>query len=97
MFVHLFRPASIKLTFRRLTTIFSALFHEEGSNARTFENMVYSEFLKYARESASKIILVNLFIFTLGILTAFSRGKTSEMYLLLKYIGFDCSDYEKCY
>lgn len=54
-FLHLFRPnpASI-LTLRKLTMLLTPSFSPEGSNRKKFETEVYSVFVKYLREAASK-------------------------------------------
>jgi len=54
-FLHLLRPnpASI-LTLRKLTMLLTPSFSPEGSNKKKFETEVYSLFVKYLREAASK-------------------------------------------
>ena len=46
-------PASI-LTLRQLTMLLTPSFSPEGSNRKKFETEVYSLFVKYLREAASK-------------------------------------------
>lgn len=54
-FLHPLRPnpASI-LTLRKLTVLLTPSFSPEGSNRKKFETEVYSLFVKYLREAASK-------------------------------------------
>ena len=57
MFLHLLRPGpSQPLTVKNVTNLLKPEFSEEGSNSRTFENVVYAKFMKYLREAASKSI-----------------------------------------
>ena len=57
MFLHLLRPTPPQpLTVKNVTNLLKPEFSEEGSNSRTFENAVYTKFMKYLREAASKSI-----------------------------------------
>lgn len=58
LFIHLLRRnESPLLTIRKLQTLVSPQFSEQGTNQRKFEGEVYSDFIKYLREVASKYIL----------------------------------------
>ena len=58
MFLYLLRPSQAEtLTVKKVTHLLKTEFSEEGTNSRKFENAVYSQFLKYLREVASKIYL----------------------------------------
>ena len=53
-FLHLFRPSAAALLSRRkLVSLLTPHFSEEGSNARRDENSTYQVFLKYCQEAAS--------------------------------------------
>lgn len=52
-FVHLLRPSSCRLTVQILFHLLQPSFAETGSNARMYENLVYSKFVKYVREVSS--------------------------------------------
>ncbi|XP_070560094.1 uncharacterized protein [Ptychodera flava] len=70
-FIHLFQPnPSSALTVKKVVTLLTPLFSEEGSNKRTFESKVYSLFLKYLREVASgrrnRVSLSSVIQFTTG-------------------------------
>ena len=58
MFLYLLRHSQAEtLTVKKVTHLLKPEFSEEGTNSRKFENAVYSQFLKYLREVASKIYL----------------------------------------
>ena len=63
-FLHLLRPnpASI-LTLRKVTVLLTPSFSPEGSNRKKFETEVYSLFVKYLREAASKFHN-NIYVYT---------------------------------
>ena len=46
---HLFGPNDVSLVF-----LLKPVFAEDGTNERTYQNKVYSVFLKYLRETGSK-------------------------------------------
>ena len=57
--MHLFRKVEKgTLTLKQLTSLLKPDFSEEGTNSRKFEGDVYSIFIKYLREVASKYISV---------------------------------------
>ena len=56
-FAHLFRPSpGSLLTVRNLIYLLKPDFDEDGSNRRQFEGEVYKKFVKYLRETGSKLI-----------------------------------------
>ena len=56
MFLHLLRPNQTGvLTLKKVTNLLKPDFSEEGSNRRWFEGEVYSNFLKYLRQTAGKL------------------------------------------
>ena len=57
MFKYLFLPSDAKsLTVKAVTTLLKPKFSEEGCNSRIKENEIYTSFLKYLREVASKCL-----------------------------------------
>lgn len=53
--IHLFTPIQpTPITFKKITTLLKPEFAAEGSNRMKAEKKVYSKFLKYLREAASK-------------------------------------------
>lgn len=54
MFLHLFTPRNIRLTWRKVLSLLEPEFNVPGSNARQFENMVYKLFVDYVRDVGSK-------------------------------------------
>jgi len=53
IFLHLLRPSTSRLTVPILIHLLQPSFAETGSNARMYENQVYSKFIKYVREVSS--------------------------------------------
>ena len=57
LLVHLFRKnEATTLAIRRIQEILKPDFSEQGSNTRVFEGQVYTAFVKYLREVASKFL-----------------------------------------
>lgn len=74
--MHLFRKIEKAiLTLKQLTSLLEPDFSEEGTNSRKFEGEVYSIFIKYLREVASKCILLTGTILKFEIFNIFSKLK----------------------
>ncbi|CAC5414009.1 unnamed protein product [Mytilus coruscus] len=55
--VHLFTPfPPTPITFKKITTLLKPEFSADGSNRMKAEKKVYSKFLKYLREAATKVL-----------------------------------------
>lgn len=89
--LHLFRPSpATNLTRKELVDILKTNFSEDGSNAREFENEVYSSFMKYIREvGAGRRIAV-----TLEHILQFVTGTDQEPVLGFRNRAFICASNE---
>ena len=70
--------------------ILRPMFSEEGSNARVFEGQAYSQFVKYTREVASKIIIESsIMTFCYLVLTSNANNKYFMDYLIIFPVFYD--------
>lgn len=52
---HLFTPHNVPLTMKMLTQLLKPKFSPDGANRLVRESLVYTKFLRYLRETASKL------------------------------------------